>query len=325
VTSGERGWLAERFEEHRPHLMAVAYRILGALPDADDAVQEAWLRLGRSDADSVENLRGWLTTVVARVCLNVLRARRARREEALGAGAADAIVDPDQRGDPEGEALAADAIALALLIVLESLRPAERVAFVLHDVFAVPFDEIAPIVGRSTVGARQLASRARRRIGRADADRASDPARQRELVDAFLAAARGGDLAALVALLAPDVTLRADAAAVAAGAAPETTGAPAVAGWLSGRARGAEPALVGGAAGLVWAPGGEVRVAFLFTFARGRVVAIDLVGDPARLRQLAPVVGRRGADQSAVGGPGPVREGERRGVVARDVGQVADG
>jgi RNA polymerase sigma-70 factor (ECF subfamily) len=286
VTVDERDCLAEPFEEHRTHLRAVAYRMLGSLSDADDAVQEAWLRLSRSDTSGVENLRGWLTTVVARVCLDMLRSRKARPEEPLGAHVPDPIVSRENGIDPEHEAQLADSVGLALLVVLETLGPAERVAFVLHDMFDLPFDEIAPIVGRSPAAARQLASRARRRMQRAATVPDADLTRRRAVVDAFLAASRGGDFAALLALLDPDVVLRADRAAVQAGATGEVRGAAAVAATFSGRARFAQPALVNGAAGAVWAPGGRPRVVFGFTITRGKIVAIDLLADPERLSQL---------------------------------------
>jgi len=286
VTVDERDWLAERFEEHRTHLRVVAYRMLGSGIEADDAVQEAWLRLSRSDTSRVENLGGWLTTVVARVCLDMLRSRKARREEPMGAHVPEPIVGREDRTHPEHEALLADSVGLALLIVLETLAPAERVAFVLHDMFDLPFDEIAPIVGRSPTAARQLASRARRRVQGAASAPAADRARQRLIVDAFLAASRGGDFAALLALLDPDVVLRADRAAVDAGAPQEVRGAAAVAATFSGRARVAQPALVNGAVGLVWAPGGRPRVVFGLTITGGRIAAIDLVADPERLGQL---------------------------------------
>src|SRR5438067_1495687 len=225
----EHDWLAERFEEHRPHLRAVAYRLLGSLSEAEDAVQDAWLRLSRSDTSGVENLGGWLTTVVGRVCLNMLQARTSRREEPLGAHGSEPIVSREDGTDPEHEALLADAVGPALLVVLDTLAPAERVAFVLHDVFAVPFEEIAAIVGRSPAAARQLASRARRRVRGAATAPDADLTRQREVVDAFLAASRAGDFDALLAVLDPDVVLRADRAAVQAGAAREVRGAAAVA------------------------------------------------------------------------------------------------
>jgi RNA polymerase sigma factor (sigma-70 family) len=279
----EGDWLARRFEAHRSHLRAVAYRMLGSSSEADDAVQEAWLRLSRSDADAVENLGGWLTTVVARVCLNMLQARTTRREEPVGQDLPDPV-QPDG-DDPEQEALLAEGVGLALQVVLDTLTPAERLAFVLHDLFAVPFEEIAPILDRSPAAARQLASRARRRLQGAPAPD-TDRARQRAVVDAFLAASREGDFEALVALLHPDVVLRADQAAVRAGAGSEVRGAAAVAGTFSGRARTARPALVDGAPGAVWAPGGRPRVGFAFTIADGRIVAIDLLADPERLDGL---------------------------------------
>ena len=279
-------WVAERFEEHRPHLRAVAYRMLGSLSEADDAVQEAWLRLGRADTSGVENLGGWLRTVVGRVCLDMLRSRRSRREEPLGVQALEPIGSPEDGLDPEHEALMADSLGLALLVVLETLAPAERVAFVLHDLFAVPFDEIAPIVGRSPTAARQLASRARRRVQRAATVPDPDRTRQREVVSAFLAASRGGDFEALLALLDPDVVLRADPVAVRMGASSEVRGAVAVAGTFKGRAQVAQLALLNGAVGAVWAVGGRPRVVFGFTITGGKIVEINLVGDPERLRRL---------------------------------------
>ncbi|HEY8490274.1 MAG TPA: sigma-70 family RNA polymerase sigma factor [Dehalococcoidia bacterium] len=296
--------LAERFEANRSHLTAVAYRMLGSLGEAEDAVQEAWLRLSRADTGDVENLRGWLTTVVARVCLDMLRARRSRREEPLTEHAAELLRSREAEADPEREAVLADSLGLALLVVLETLTPAERVAFVLHDLFDLPFDEIAPIVGRSPVAARQLASRARRRVRGAEVPAADR--RQREIVDAFLAAARGGDLAALLAVLDPDVVLRADAAAVrwsvtsrAAGApklAPVIRGATAVARALSGTLRMAEPALVDGAPGLVWvSPGERPRAVLRMVIRRGKIVALDLMADAERVGRLDVVVmGRSG-------------------------------
>jgi RNA polymerase sigma factor (sigma-70 family) len=282
----ERDWLAERFEASRTHLRGVAYRMLGSLSEAEDAVQEAWLRLGRADTSGVENLGAWLTTVVARVCLDMLRSRRSRREEPLGDQAPDPVAG--QRGgiDPEQEALLADSVGLALVVVLERLTPAERVAFVLHDMFDLRFDEIAPIVGRTPAAARQLASRGRRRVQGAARGPEADLTRRREVVDAFLAASRGGDLAALLALLDPEVVLRADEAAVKAGAAKEVLGAAAVAATFSGRARTAQAALVNGAAGAVWAPGGRPRVVFAFTVARSKIVAIDMLADAERLSRL---------------------------------------
>ena len=282
----DREWLAERFEENRSHLHAVAYRMLGSQGESDDAVQEAWLRLSSSGTSGIENLGGWLTTVVARVCLDMLRSRTSRREEPLDAHLPAPIVSREDVIDPEHQAVLADSVGLALLMVLDTLAPAERVAFVLHDMFAVPFDEIALIVGRSPGSARQLASRARRRVQGASTVPDADRTRQRELVDAFLAASRGGDFDALLAVLDPNVVLRADRAAVEADAAREVRGAAAVAETFSGRARAARPALVNGAAGLVWAPGGRPRVVFDFTIARGKIVQIDLVADPERLSQL---------------------------------------
>ena len=284
----DHAWLAERFEEHRTHLRAVAYRMLGSTGEADDAVQEAWLRLSRSDVGEVENLGGWLTTVVARVCLDMLRSRTARREDPLHEVEPARIADAgDTAVDPEREVLLADAVGPALIVVLESLAPAERIAFVLHDLFGVPFEEIGQVVGRSPAAARQLASRARRRVRGADpVTLAPDPDRQRAIVDAFLAAARGGDLDALVELLDPDVVVRADAAAVAMGAPDEVVGARDVAETFVGRARAAKPAIVGGAPGLAWARGAEPTVAFAFTTANGRVVGIELIADEERLRAL---------------------------------------
>src|SRR5258706_5550907 len=283
----EHDWLAEQFEANRTHLRSVAYRLLGSPSEADDAVQEAWIRLSRSDTSGVENLGGWLTTVVARVCLDLLRSRAARREEPLGPLVPEPIASREEGIDPEHEALTADSVGLALLVVLETLAPAERLAFVLHDVFDVPFDEIAPIVGRSSTAARQLASRARRRVrGAATEEEDADLTRQRAVVDAFLAAARGGDFDTLLAMLDPDVVLRADRAAVSAGAASEVHGAADVAQQVSGRARVAQPALVDGAVGAVWAPGGRPRVVFDFTITRGKIVAITILADPERLRQL---------------------------------------
>jgi RNA polymerase sigma factor (sigma-70 family) len=287
----EHDFLAEQFEENRTHLRAVAYRMLGSLSEADDAVQEAWLRLVRSDTGDIENLGGWLTTVVGRVCLDMLRYRKSRREEPLGeplgARFPDPIVGRQGGIDPEHEALLSDSLGLALLVVLETLSPAERLAFVLHDMFAVPFDEIAPIVGRSPSAARQLASRARRRVQGAANVPDADLTRQREVVDAFLAAARNGDFDALVAVLDPDVTLRADSGAVPAGASREVRGAAAVAKRAAkGRARAARPALVNGEMGVVVAPRGRLLMVLGFTISGGKIVEIDAIADPARLRQL---------------------------------------
>jgi RNA polymerase sigma factor (sigma-70 family) len=277
---GEHEVLADRFEANRAHLRAVAYRMLGSLSEADDAVQEAWLRLSRSGDAGVENLNAWLTTVIARVCLDMLRSRKSRREEPLGAHLTDPIANP------EHEAMLADSVGLALLVVLETLAPAERLAFVLHDMFAMPFDEIAPIVKRSPAAARQLASRARRRVQGASAAPDADHTRRRKVVDAFLAAARGGDFDALLALLDPDVVLRADPAAVRMGSAAEVLGAADVAATFSGRARTAQPALVNGAAGAVWAAGGRPRVVFAFTIEGEKIVQIEMLADPAHLGQI---------------------------------------
>ncbi len=285
----EHEWLARRFEENRTHLRAVAYRMLGSLTEADDAVQEAWLRLSRSDTSGVENLVGWLTTVVARVSLDMLRSRKSRREEPLGTHLPDPSMSREDGTDPEHQAVLADSVGLALLVVLETLAPAERVAFVLHDMFDLPFDQIAPIVGRSPSAARQLASRARRRVQGAAAVPEPDLTRQRRVVDAFLAASRRGDFAALLAVLDPHVVLRADRTAMRAGASEMVRGAAAVAGTFAGRARDAQPVLVNGAVGLVWAPGGRPRVVFGFTIARGKVVEIEMVADRERLKQIGLV------------------------------------
>jgi RNA polymerase sigma-70 factor, ECF subfamily len=285
----EQEWLAEQFEERRDHLRAVAFRMLGSGSEADDAVQEAWFRLARADTSDIENLSGWLTTVVARVCLDVLRSRRAKREDPLGE-TPPAAPDVDAGADPEREAVLADSVGLAMLVVLETLTPAERVAFVLHDMFAVPFDEIATIVGRTPVAARQLASRARARVQGAGPGATPDPARQRVVVEAFLAAARGGDMSALLALLDPDVVLRADAAAVEMGAPRELVGATAVAETLAGRARIAKVATVDGTVGLVFAPGGETRVVIDLTINDGRITALEVVAEPDVLSALDIVI-----------------------------------
>jgi RNA polymerase sigma-70 factor (ECF subfamily) len=279
-------WLADRFEANRTHLRAVAFRMLGSSSEAEDAVQEAWIRLSRSGTTGVENLGGWMTTIVARICLDMLRSRKSRREESLDAPLADSAAAGEQSTDPEREALVADSIGLALLVVLKTLAPAERVAFVLHDMFDLPFDEIAPIVGRSPAAARQLASRARRRVQGVDAVPDADRARQRLIVEAFLAASRGGDFDALIALLDPAVVLRSDDAAVLVGSSKEVRGAMAVAETFSGRARVAQLALVDGSVGAVWAPGGKPRVAFAFTISSGKIVGIDLLADPEHLRRL---------------------------------------
>jgi RNA polymerase sigma-70 factor (ECF subfamily) len=279
---------AERFEEHRGRLRAVAHRILGSPSDADDAVQEAWLRFSRSDTSAVDNLGSWLTTVVSLVCLNMLQARRSRPQPPAGRPLPEPPADPGE-SDPEHQAVVADSIGLALLVVLDTLTPAERVAFVLHDIFAIPFDQIAPIVDRSTPATRQLASRARARVQRQDATRQADRVRQSALVDAFLTAARNGDFEALLALLDPDVVLRADEHAIKLGAAKETRGAAPVAAF-SQHARGARPALLDGAPAAVWMPGGRPRVVLDFTTSGHRITAIDLIADPDRLRHLNLVI-----------------------------------
>lgn len=286
---GEQDWLARRFEEHRPHLRAVAYRMLGSLSEADDAVQEAWLRLSRADTSDVANLGGWLTTVVARVSLNLLRARHSRREEPFGPHIPEPVIDRADGTDPEHEALLADSVGLALLVVLETLTPAERLAFVLHDMFAVPFDEIAPIVDRSPEAARQLASRARRRIQGEPVTPDADLGRQREVFDAFLAAARGGDFNALVAVLDPDVVVRIDLGAAGLGMVREVRGAEAAARNALGFAAAdmvVLPALINGVAGAVMIRNGKPVSLGAVTVRNGKVVAIDILADPARLREL---------------------------------------
>jgi RNA polymerase sigma-70 factor (ECF subfamily) len=270
--------LAERFEEHRARLTSIARRMLGSRSEADDAVQETWIRLSRTDADEIDDLGRWLTTVLSRVCLNTLQARRSRPEVPLDGDAPE----PAGGDDPEEEALLADTVGLALLVVLDTLTPAERVAFVLHDVFAIPFEDIAPIVGRNPPATRQLASRARRRVRGGDPEAPAGRRRQARLVGAFLAAARGGDFEGLLAVLDPDVVLRADAGVVALGAAPEVHGARAVAGWCR-RARGAVEALLDGEPVLVWVHDGAPRVVYAFTVAGERIVGVDLVSDPERV------------------------------------------
>ena len=282
----ENEWLAERFEAQRARLQAVAYRLLGSLSDADDAVQEAWLRLSRADAGDINNMGGWLTTVVSRVCLDMLRSRTSRREDPLDAGGPEPAARGESRNDPEHEAIMAESVGLAMLVVLDRLGPAERLAFVLHDVFAVPFEEIAPILGRSPTATRQLASRARRRLHGPDAVPDADRTRQREIVDAFLAASKGGKLDTLLAILDPDVVLRADHVAVGAGAASETRGAAAVATFFMGRARYARSLLVNESVGVVVAPRGWLFLVLDFTIADGRIVAIDAIADRPSLDRL---------------------------------------
>jgi RNA polymerase sigma-70 factor (ECF subfamily) len=286
----EADWLAEGFEQNRTRLRAVAYRMLGSFAEADDAVQEAWLRLSRSDASGVENLGGWLTTIVARVCLNVLRSRNTRREEPVGVHVPDPVISRADGTSPEDEALLADSVGLALHVVLETLTPAERLAFVLHDMFDLPFDEIAPMVGRSPAAARQLASRARRRVRGADVH-ASDPdiARQREVVDAFFAAAHRGDFDALVAVLDPDVVLRSDGGTAHPEVSVVLHGASAVAGQALTLAQPSilkRPALVNGVAGVVVTMGGRPVAVMGFTVSRGKIVEIDAIIDPERLLRL---------------------------------------
>ena len=288
----ESEWLVEGFEKNRPRLRAVAYRMLGSLAEADDAVQETWLRLRRSDASGVDNLGAWLTTIVARVCLNVLRSRKTRREEPMGVHVPDPVISRADGTNPEDEALLADSVGLALQVVLETLAPAERLAFVLHDMFDLPFDEIAPMVGRSPATARQLASRARRRVRGADVQ-APDPdlARQREVVDAFFAAAHHGDLDALVAVLDPDVVLRSDGGTAHPDASVVLHGAEAVAGRALMVAQPSvlkRPALVNGAAGVVMTLGGRPVAVMGFTVSRGKIAEIDVIIDPDRLLRLDP-------------------------------------
>ena len=326
----EHDWLAERFEENRPHLRTVAYRVLGSVSEADDAVQETWLRLSRSGTGGVENLGGWLTTIVARVSLNMLRSRTSRREEPMDPPVTGPpVTEPANGTDPEHEAVLADSVGLALLVVLDTLPPAERLAFVLHDMFAVPFEEIAPIVERSPAAARQLASRARRRVqearvqearvqeARVHEDGSGDPdterqpgemSRRREVVAAFLAASREGEFDALLTMLDPDIVLRADAVAAQMGmdsadagaarmgAAGEMTGARAVAGFFSGRAAALRPALIDGAPGAIWTLRGETRVVFAFTITGGTITAIELIADPEYIARLEVVPLSAGAE-----------------------------
>jgi RNA polymerase sigma-70 factor (ECF subfamily) len=297
----DRSWLTERFEENRPRLRGVAYRLLGSLSEAEDAVQEAWLRLNGVETATIENLGGWLTTVVSRVCLDMLRGRRSRREEPI-----EAVTEPSvargEGADPEGEALLAESVGVALLVVLETLTPAERLAFVLHDLFAMPFDEIGSIMGRSGAAAKQLASRARRRVRGSSARSDAGRARQREVVEAFLRAARAGDLEGLLAVLDPDAVIRIDAAArvdglvrvdapaAEAGMAREIRGAAIWAPQMIALSRGsrlvAQPALINGSIGVVVATGGKLSRALIFTFTNDQVSRLEAIGDPARLREL---------------------------------------
>ncbi|WP_188189054.1 RNA polymerase sigma factor SigJ [Nonomuraea sp. SYSU D8015] len=284
-------FLAGRFEEHRARLKAVAYRMLGSLSEAEDAVQEAWLKLSRTDSDEIDNLAGWLTTVVGRVCLDMLRARATRREAPLEQHLPDPVISREDGGDPEQQALIADAVGLALLVVLESLSPAERLAFVLHDMFGVPFEQIAMIVDRSPDAAKKLASRARQRVRGTLPPSEPDPGRQRQVVDAFMTASRGGDFQALLALLDPDVVMRIDTGAAAGGGIRTIRGATAVAGQAASyqrhtAARKVEPVLVNGSLGLVSTENGEPRGLLSFTIADGKIVALYILADPERLARL---------------------------------------
>ena len=291
----ENEWLAERFEEHRGRLRSVAYRMLGSLTEADDALQDAWLRVSRAGADEVENLGGWLTTIVARVCLNMLRSRNVRREEFFGVRLPDPIISPDRQLQPEDEAVLADSVGLALLVVLDTLTPAERLAFVLHDMFELPFEEIATMIGRSPTATRQLASRARRRVKGAEVPEPDpDLARQREVVDAFFMAARGRDFEALVSVLHPDVVLRSDFGATRPAASRVVRGAEAVArqafagaGLAAARLHAA---LVNGAAGVVVTVEGRPFAVMGFTVSDGKIVEIDAIGDPERVQRIAAAV-----------------------------------
>jgi RNA polymerase sigma-70 factor, ECF subfamily len=288
----ENNWLAERFEEQRTHLRAIAYRMLGSLVEADDAVQDAWVRVSRTETNEIENLGGWLTTIVTRVCLNMLRSRKVRREESLEAHLPDPVITPVGEIGPEGEALLADSVGLALLVVLDALAPAERLAFVLHDMFDVPFEEIAPMVGRSPTAARQLASRARRRVKGADTPD-PDLARQRAVVDAFFLAARSGDLDGLVAVLHPDVILRVDFGPSRPGASRMVRGAAAVARQARLGANPAallHPALINGAAGVVITLDGKPHGVMAFTVVNDQVVELDIIADPERICRVASAV-----------------------------------
>jgi len=298
----EHNWLTERFEENRPRLRGVAYRMLGSISEAEDAVQEAWLRLNGIDAATIENLGGWLTTVVSRVCLDMLRGRKARREESIEAQVIEPSVGRREGADPESEALLADSVGVALLVVLDTLTPAERLVFVLHDLFGMPFHEIGSIVGRSPAAAKQLASRARRRVRGSSAPLDADKARQREVVEAFLKAARAGDIDALLTVLDPDAVIRIDAAARTDGvvridAPPEEVGKPrevrGASMWVRqmvalsrGLRFGVQTALIDGSIGLIFAPRGKLVRALTFTFDNAKVTRVEAMGDPARLREL---------------------------------------
>jgi RNA polymerase sigma factor (sigma-70 family) len=293
VTVNEQTWQLEQFEHYRPHLQAVAYRMLGSVSEADDALQEAWLRLSRADTDDVANLGGWLTTVVGRVCLDMLRARRSRQEDYIGSWLPEPIVSFDDETNPEQEALLADSVGLALLVVLETLTPAERLAFVLHDMFGVSFEEIAPMVDRTPAAARQLASRGRRRVRGAAPEPDADLTHQREIVDAFLAASRNGDFDALLSVLDPEVVFRIDAGKVRALARPPVVGADAVARRVLSRgsrlAPHARPAIVNGAAGAIVGPEERPFAVVGFTVAGGRITAIDVIIDREKLSRVAVV------------------------------------
>ena len=292
----QQSWLTQRFEDNRPRMRGVAFRMLGSLSEAEDAVQEAWLRLNRIDAATVDNLGGWLTTVVSRVCLDMLRSRKSRREEPIGAQVTEPSVVRGEGADPEGEAVLADSVGVALLVVLDMLTPAERLAFVLHDLFGMPFDEIGSIVGRSPAAAKQLASRARRRVRGSPAPSDAGRARQREVVEAFLRAVRAGDLEGLLAVLDPDAAVRIDGAArIATGAADaadtarELRGASTWAKQMIALSRGlrfVQPALINGSVGLILAPRGKLSRVLTFTFANAKVTRVEVIGDPARLREL---------------------------------------
>jgi RNA polymerase sigma factor (sigma-70 family) len=297
----QKSWLTERFEENRPRLRGVAYRMLGSLSEAEDAVQEAWLRLNRIDAATIDHLGGWLTTVVSRVCLDVLRSRKLRREEPIGPQVIEPSVIRGEGADPEGEAVLADSVGVALLVVLEALTPAERLAFVLHDLFDMPFDEIGPIVGRTAGAAKQLASRARRRVRGSPAPTDAGRARQREVVEAFLKATRAGDLQGLLAILDPDAVIhidavarvdgvtRVDAPAAEAGKPRELKGAQAWAPQFIALARGmrfVQPALIDGTVGVIFAPRGKLTRVLSFTFADNKVARVDVIADPAHFREL---------------------------------------
>lgn len=286
----EKKFLTEQFEANRAHLRRVAYRMLGSMTEAEDAVQEVWLRLNRSETDDVGNLGGWLTTVVARICLDMLRSRKSRREEQLSPQTPEPVVARESGGDPEHDVVMADSVGAALLVVLEKLAPAERLAFVLHDMFGVSFDEIAPIVDRTPEAARQLASRARRRVQGTESTPERNLARQREVVSAFLAASRGGHFNALLTMLDPDVVFRADNAAVKLGSLAEIRGAEAVANTFKGRAQGAVPALVDGAVAVAVAIGGRLHVVLGLTIVDGRITGIEAIADPARLESFDVVM-----------------------------------